>query len=319
MRLPVSLILMGFYLAIDAGGTKTTCLLADEARILARAGTGTVKLMHVSEEEATRRLQSMFAEAAAKANVSLDRVTRTCMGLAGGSSPAVQDWAYRTVSAKVAGELLLCGDEEIALDAAFAGGPGILVIAGTGSNIIGRTADGSLHSAGGWGPVIGDEGSGYWIGVEAIRAALHNHDQTGLGVAASRLLPEIQTQWLLGSLAELVAYANQRTGAVPPDFASLAPIVAACAEADGNRPGDALAVDILQRAGEELAAQVALVHKKMGAPAKIAVAFTGSVLSQILAVRAAMTARLVVSVPAAHVQEAPVDPLEGALWLARRG
>jgi N-acetylglucosamine kinase-like BadF-type ATPase len=277
-----------------------------------------VKLMHVSEEEATRRLQSMFAEAAGKANVSLDRVTRTCMGLAGGNSPAVQHWAYRTVSAKVAGELLLCGDEEIALDAAFAGGPGILVIAGTGSNVVGRTADGSLHSAGGWGPVIGDEGSGYWIGLEAIRAALHNHDRAGDGVAASRLLAEIQAQWLLKSLPELVAYANQRTGTTPPDFAALAPIVAGCAEPSGNRPGDALAADILQRAGDELAAQVALVHKKMKAPAKIGLAFTGSVLSQILPVRAAMIARLGVLVPTANIHQA-ADPLEGALWLARRG
>jgi N-acetylglucosamine kinase-like BadF-type ATPase len=310
---------MGFYLSIDAGGTKTTCLLADEARILARASTGTVKLMQVSEEEATRRLQNMFAETAAKANVSLERVTRTCMGLAGGGSLAVQNWAYRAVSAKVAGELLLCGDEEIALDAAFAGGPGILVIAGTGSNVVGRTADGSLHSAGGWGPVIGDEGSGYWIGLEAIRAALRNHDQAGAGVPASRLLPEIQAQWLLGSLAELVAYANQRTGKTPPDFAALAPIVAACAEGDGSQPGDALAVEILRRAGEELAAQVALVHKKMGAPAKIVVAFTGSVLAHIAPVRAAMTARLTVSLPGISVHDAPVDPLDGALWLARRG
>ena len=310
---------MGFYLAIDAGGTKTTCLLADEARILARTSTGTVKLMLVSEGEATQRLQNMFAEAAAKANVSLDRVTRTCMGVAGGSSPAVQHWAYRAVSAKVAGELLLCGDEEIALDAAFTGGPGILVIAGTGSNVVGRTADGSLHSAGGWGPVIGDEGSGYWIGLEAIRVALHNHDRAGVGAPASRLLAEIQAQWLLGSLAELVAYANQRTGKTPPDFAALAPVVAACAEPSGDRPGDALAADILRRAGEELAAQVALVHKKMKEPAKTAVAFTGSVLSQILPVRAAMTARLGASIPTAHVHQTPIDPLEGALWLARRG
>jgi N-acetylglucosamine kinase-like BadF-type ATPase len=95
--------------------------------------------------------------------------------------------------------------------------------------------------------------------------------------------------------------------------------VAACAEPKGNRPGDALAADILQHAGDDLAEQVALVHKKMKQPPKIAVAFTGSVLSQILPVRAAMIARLAVLAPNIWVHNTPVDPLEGALWLVRRG
>ena len=69
------------------------------------------------------------------------------------------------------------GDEVIALDAAFQGGPGILQIAGTGSNTIGRAPDGSRESAGGWSSRLGDEGSGYWIGVHAVRRALHAYDR----------------------------------------------------------------------------------------------------------------------------------------------
>jgi glucosamine kinase len=168
---------MPLYLAVDAGGTKTRCLLADASRVLARASTGTVKLMRVSEAEAEARLRAMLDQVASAAGVSLDHVTRTCFGLAGLSSPAVRAWATRAVSANVGGSLLLCGDEEIALDAAFAGGPGILVIAGTGSNAIGRAPGGSLFGAGGWGPVLGDEGSGYWIGLAAIRAALRVQDR----------------------------------------------------------------------------------------------------------------------------------------------
>jgi len=307
---------MGLYLAIDAGGTKTNCLLADDTRILASASTGTVKLQRISEEEATTRLQTMLNEVAAAAGVSLGEVTRTCFGLAGLSNPAVQTWAREVVSAMVAGELLLVGDEEIALDAAFAGGPGILVIAGTGSNIIGRTASGKLFGAGGWGPVLGDEGSGYWIGLEAIRAVLRAQDRIGLDGISSCLLRDIEVHWQLDSLAELVALANQRTGLrrPAPDFASLAPVVARCA---GH--GDALAARVLERAGQELADQVTLVFQKMDAPNAIEVAFTGSVLSEIAPVRAAMIARLAISLPTAHIRETPVDPLEGALWRARRG
>jgi len=311
---------MALFLAIDAGGTKTQCLLADETRILARAATGTIKLMRVSEEEATLRLITMLEEVSASAGVSLEDVTRTCFGLAGISSPAARTWARQIVPAIVGGELLLLGDEQIALDAAFGDGPGILVIAGTGSNIIGRRADGSLANAGGWGPILGDEGSGYWIGVEGIRAALRAKDRIGFGGIETCLLREIEHHWSLGSLGELVALANQRANLdfPAPDFADLAPVVARCAAA-----GDALAAGVLERAGQELAEQVALVFRKMTAAsdhaATIEVAFTGSVLSHIAPVRTAMVERLAVSLPnKARVRTSAVDSLDGALWRARQ-
>ena len=322
---------MSFFLAIDAGGTGTRCVLADETRVLARATTGTVKLMRVGEPEATARLQAMLVEVAAAAGVPLHHLSRTCLGLAGTSSPAVRAWASRVLSSSVSGELLICGDEEIALDAAFAGGPGILVVAGTGSNTIGRTDAGETFGAGGWGPVLGDEGSGTWIGLEAIRAALCAHDRERVGDAnraqpcidPTSLLREIEQHWRLNSLGELVAYANQRGDCdhPAPEFASLAPIVARRAE-----QGDALAAEVLTRAGEQLAELVALVFRKMAAShpgAKeadaIEVAYTGGVLAHIAPVRDAMTARLAVLLPAASVRQSAVDPLEGALWCARRG
>jgi N-acetylglucosamine kinase-like BadF-type ATPase len=323
---------MSHFLAIDAGGTGTRCLLADQTRVLARATTGTVKLMRASEAEATARLHAMLVEAAAAAGVPLSQITRTCFGLAGLSSPAVRAWASRVLSSSVSGELILCGDEEIALDAAFAGGPGILVVAGTGSNAIGRTDADETFGAGGWGPVLGDEGSGTWIGLEAIRAALCAHDRervgdanrTQPGIDPTSLLREIERHWKLNSLGELVAYANQRGGAdhPAPDFASLAPVAARLADA-----GDALAAKVLALAGVELAELAALVYRKMMAArdveAKetdaIGVAFTGGVLAHIAQVRSAMTARLAVSLPMARVRQTSVDPLDGALWRARKG
>ena len=172
----ISLLPMPLYLAINAGGTKTRCVLADDDQILARAASGTVKFQRVSESKATARLTALLQEVAAAAGISLSDVTRTCVGLTGLSSHAIRDWATGTISALAGGSLILCGDGD-ALDAAFAGGSGILIIAGTGSNAIGRSADGSCCGAGGWGPVLGDEGSGYWIGLEAIRGALRAQDR----------------------------------------------------------------------------------------------------------------------------------------------
>jgi glucosamine kinase len=310
---------MGLFLAIDAGGTKTECVLADEARELARGSAGTIKLMRVGEEVATARLRGLLKEVASKAGVSLGEVTRTCFGLAGVSSGAVRGWAQQVMRELVGGEVEVCGDEEIALDAAFRGGPGILVIAGTGSNAIGRAGSATagdlrLVGAGGWGPVLGDEGSGHWIGLQGIRIALSARDRGGPDTVPSPLLGEIVRAWGLESLGELVAKANVRAGAdgAAPDFAALAPVVARCAE-----EGDALAAAVLQQAGEELAELVRVVSQKLGV-AEIDVAYTGSVLGKIGRVREAMVGRLRSSVPGVTVRDGAVDALEGALWRARK-
>jgi len=303
---------MGYFLALDAGGTKTECLLADDNAVLVHASTGTVKLMRVSEAEATSRMTALLQEISQQADVPLTSITRTCMGLAGLSSPEVQQWARRTLEGLVSGEVLLCGDEEIALDAAFRGGPGILVIAGTGSNVVGRCADGRMFTAGGWGPAIGDEGSGYWIGREAIHMALRARDR---GVN-SCMLECIQKHWGMGSLGELVARANAQPA---PDFAELVRVVSNCAET-----GDELARSLLERAGAELAEQILLVQVKMMAakcevPEHIAIAFTGSVVAHLTRVREAMICGLKSVLPEAAVLPEAVNSLEGALWRARQG
>ena len=300
---------MSLFLAIDAGGTKTRALLADETKTLARATTGSIKLMRVGEPEATSRLKALLAEVSTAASVDLRKVTRTCIGLAGLSIEAVRVWAEREIRGTVGGDLLLAGDEEIALDGAFHDGAGILIIAGTGSNVIGRAADGAMYSAGGWGPALGDEGGGYWIGQEALRTAFWGKDRN----IATTMLPEIAELWKTKSIGEIVEKANAHPG---PDLPALTPIVARCAEA-----GDELANAVLERAGMELAEQVALVALKMkesgGRKRKVEAAYTGSVLEHITQVRTAMIAALKTSSPNIKVREGAVDALEGALWKAR--
>jgi N-acetylglucosamine kinase-like BadF-type ATPase len=282
--------------------------------VLGQATGGTVKIMNVGETIATGRLQELVKIAARDAGVELDGVESTCMGLAGISSGSVRTWAEATLRAMVGGEIVLCGDEEIALDAAFHGGSGVLVVAGTGSNAVGRCSSGRLLGAGGWGPVIGDEGSGTWIGLEAIRAGLRAHDR---GIETC-MLEEIKRFWGMeeddSGLDELVAKANQRPR---PDFAELTLVVAQCAE-----HGDSLALSVLERAGEHLAAQVQLVIAKMhGAGCTLEdtkkVAFTGSVLEKLAPVRRSMEGYLRAMVDGLELVGS-VDPMEGALWRAKR-
>lgn len=301
---------MAYFIGIDAGGTKTRCVLADETKILARADSGSIKLMRVGEAEATARLQGLLHEVAAKSGVSLQEVTRSCVGLGGFSIPAVQEWAHEQMKATVGGDVEVCGDEEIALDAGFQGGPGILVVSGTGSIVVGRSADGTMYNAGGWGPVLGDEGAGSWIGLEAVRAGFWAKDRD----IDTILLTEVQKFWELDSLGEVIEKGNDRPG---PNFAALVPLVVRCAES-----GDEIARAVLERAGVELAELVALVAVKMqetadGSEGTIGVAYVGSILEHITVTRESMINALKESTPQAHVLEGAVNSLEGALWRAR--
>lgn len=303
---------MPYFVALDGGGTKTECWVADETRVLGQASGPTVKIMNVGERAATQSLRNIVREALGAAGVHGDTVMGTCFGLAGSSSAEVRHWAETTLRELVTGEIIITGDEQIALDAAFHGGPGVLVIAGTGSHVTGRCADGSTVGAGGWGPVLGDEGSGTWIGLEAIRACLRARDRD----VETCLLRDIQQAWQLEELSALVAKANFRER---PSFASLTTVVAECAE-----NGDVLAQGVLDRAGEELATQVSLVISKMRAAGcahadASRVAFTGSVLGKIPRVLRAMQEHLVAAWPEISVDSSAVQPLEGALWRACRG
>jgi N-acetylglucosamine kinase-like BadF-type ATPase len=306
---------MSLFLAIDSGGTKTRCLLADDTRVLARATTDSIKLTRVGEQEATKRLRALLAEVSEEAGVELRDVTRTCAGLGGFGIEAIREWARRELTGLTGGDVIVCGDEEIALDGAFEGGQGILVIAGTGTIVVGRAIDpesgeGVLYHAGGWGPALSDEGSGYWIGQEALRAGFWAKDR---GVPTT-LLKKLGEFWGGASVGEIVGIANERPG---PDFAALTPIVAKCAE-----EGDELAAAVLERAGEELADMVALVAVKLrefGSYGEVGVAYTGSVLEHIVLVRETMITSLKKLAPEARVMDGAVDALAGALWRARFG
>lgn len=301
---------MKYFLGIDAGGTKTVCVLADQEKILARATAGSIKLMRVCEAEAEANLESLLLTLHEQSGISLDRIACTCVGLAGITVARVQSWTRNALAARVAGAVLLFGDEEIALDAAFEDGPGVLVIAGTGSNIIGRSNNGRLFHVGGWGPVLADEGSGHWIGVHALRAAFRALDRG----ETIPLMRAIQQHWQAGTIDDVVDLGNRIPG---PDFSRLAPVVVACADS-----GDRVAIEVLVQAGEDLARCALLAQSRIAAADLVAasparLAFTGSILSNIARVRDAMLSRVRETIPDIEFRSDPVDPVLGAVWRAR--
>jgi glucosamine kinase len=275
---------MAYFLALDAGGTKTDVVLADETHELGRVRTGTIKRMRASTEVVEHNLQTALSELTERTGVNMRSISRTCIGTAGDTVALVTDWLRSAFSARVSGELILVGDIEIALDAAFFGERGVLVLAGTGSNTAGRSSGGQIVTAGGWGPALAD----------------------------------VLKFWQLGSLSELVGYANHQPA---PDFSKLTKLVVECAS-----QGDAVAAETLQQAGRDLATVASHVIRKVlklegdGQQTDVPhVALTGSILQNVEPVRLEMEATLRHTFPGIKILPGVVDPIAGGLWRARAG
>jgi N-acetylglucosamine kinase-like BadF-type ATPase len=301
---------MAFFLAIDAGGTKTDYLLANESRTLARVRTGTIKRLRTDNETAALNLEEGLLKLTAASGVSMSAVNRTCIGTAGETVPLVADWLRSALARRVAGSLLLLGDVEIALDAAFKGGPGILVLAGTGSNVAGRTPAGTLSTCGGWGPSLADQGSGYAIGARALRSIFLAIDEG----RETELQQAILNFWNLSSLEALIEFANQ---APSPDVSRLTHLVFHCA----NR-GDVMAREVLECEGRQLGYLVRLLIRRMrGTPGSEffvpSLAFAGSIMEKVQPVRDALIAEVHSEFPQTDAMLGIVDPIEGALLRAR--
>jgi glucosamine kinase len=305
---------MEYFLGVDAGGTKTEYVLGDASRELARACTGSIKRMKVDAATAETNLLEGLRQIEAASGVAAASVTGCCIGTAGETVPLVVDWLRDAFGRHVAGKLTIVGDVEIALDSVFWGGRGVLVLAGTGSNVAGRAATGKIVTAGGWGPALADQGSGHFIGLEALRRGFLAIDQR----RPTRVLEMARSFWGLDSVGALIQFAN---AIPPPEFSRLAPLVVEAAE-----QGDAVAREVLEQGGRDLAMLAGLVieHIRSLEPGSSAsfevptVAIASSILERATVVREALVASLHSHYPGVEVLDAPADAPAGALWTARQ-
>jgi len=298
---------MNVLLGIDGGGTRTRAALYADGRQLAYAEAASIKRLRVGDEAAERNLRALLTEVYLLAGVT--SVQGASVGMASVSMPGVKEWVQSVFKDFAIERSEIVGDEIIALDAAFRGGPGILQIAGTGSNCVGRAQDGNYYRAGGWSSRLGDEGSGYWIGLNAVRQALKAYDRD----EPSQILRWVGEIWSTPSLDALVNLGDSTPG---PDFAALAPAISDLANA-----GDLVAQRVLKQAASDLSESVLLVRSKMQRNASLSVeevpvAWTGSVLEKMPLVREGFFTSLKSAAPALQVSAVSAIPLEGAIWRA---
>jgi len=305
-----------YYLGIDGGGTKTTCVVGDESQILATATAGPSNIVRVGEAQARESLQQSVRQACSAAGITPAQVAHTCVGGSGAARPELANIVRRALAEILPTPIDVVGDMEIALEAAFDAGPGVIVIAGTGSIAYGRNRHGTTARAGGWGFAIGDEGSAHWIGRAAVSAVLRYADANARTSADPALaepaafITSILKIWGVTALADLARAANSIP---PPDFAALFPAVAA------SEAG--MAAQVLTSAGRELAQVAAVVIHRLFPEAEkttVPVAMTGGVFRHAPVVREVFYNELRRQDARVEVNPQVIEPVEGALRMARR-
>lgn len=296
-----------FVIGIDAGGTKTVCYLADsEGRLIGESRGGGANLQAVGELGLEKELHRVMARAIADRPIVPAAI---CLGIAGVDRPA-EAALVRDLMRRIAftAHVSVTNDALVALVAGVEHRPGVVVVAGTGSIAYGRNAAGFAARAGGWGYVLGDEGSGYWIGRQALRAVVREADGRGSRTA---LTPRILGHFGVSRASDLVheIYASQMK---PSAIAALARHVQAARD-----EGDEIAGVILDRGALELIASAASVVRQLeltGRPFEFILA--GGIFRAVPWLVETLTARLGSVVAEAPVRLLDREPAWGAVLLA---
>lgn len=294
-------------LGLDGGGSKTRALLADRTgRVLGVGSAPSSNYQTVGFAAATAAIVAALQQAARQAGYAdVPRVAAACLGLAGVDRPAdaarFDAWLR---DQGLAARWAIVNDAELVLAGGTPAGWGVALICGTGSIAYGRAPDGRVARAGGWGYLLGDEGSGYDLALRALRLAT----QTADGRAdAQALLQAILATWQLGDASELIGYVY-RPEMTRAAIAALARVVLELAEA-----GDAHASALVRSAAEELARLVAAVTRRLDLHAP-PLALGGGLLTASPRLRAALQAAMPLPTGTHQIVS---DPAQGALRIAQ--
>jgi N-acetylglucosamine kinase len=260
---------MRYYIGVDGGASKTAAIVIDEnGEPHGRGLAGASNHLRVGIEEATRNIERAVNKALVEAGVAIRDIEYAYCGIAGSDHPVHRQRVIDSLRIFFPrGNFIVDTDARIALTGAVGFGAGIVIIAGTGSVAFGRNATGEESRAGGWGPTLGDEGSGFWIAREGLSAIVRAHDNRGFETAMSDLLCNEYDMCSPDDLPRFV-YA---TTTHADDIARYGKLVFEAAQ-----NGDDVARDILAARGAELAECVLAVARKLHmTDTEFAVAYVG--------------------------------------------
>jgi glucosamine kinase len=295
-----------YYVGIDGGGSRLrVVVVTGDLQICAEASGDSANPSVVGRDEAANRIQMSVGSALSSARLSPNLISAVGIGIAGAAAAHSADW-LRTVIGEVLpdAKIALSSDFEIALVGANGARYGVLILAGTGSVACGINDSGDYLKIGGWGYLIGDEGSGFWIGREALRAVTRAFD---VRAPSTLLTDKILNALELQSPAEIISWLYGSQSAQTPTVAGLAPLVL-----DAAATGDPVAVSIINSAADELALLGQTVCQRLNIRAP-KFAFAGGLLQNPNPLSERLCARLGLS----DYPQPQYPPVIGAALLAR--
>jgi N-acetylglucosamine kinase-like BadF-type ATPase len=306
-----------YVIGIEGGGTKTTAVLcALDGSILSEAQGGPSNFHNVGIEKTAGTLFDLIQTCCHSVGCSVSQIGAVVAGLAGAGRALDQQRIMDKVL-EVARErnfnldkVAIESDARIALEGAFSGKPGMVVISGTGSIVFGKDERGKIYRAGGWGRFIGDEGSGYAIGREAFRAVAKLLDGYGEKTKLVKLFDE---KFGLGTQEAIITAVYEENF----DFASVVPAVMEAAS-----KGDPVAKKILIHACTDLVEVIGTVLRNMNKGKKSApkrpLALIGSLLMNDNFYSRKIRSALKREVPLVSVLDTESSPVVGAALMAIR-
>jgi N-acetylglucosamine kinase-like BadF-type ATPase len=295
-------------IGIDAGGTKSVCCVADErGAVVGEARGGGANLQSEGELAVEKTLHALMEEALAGRSLDVGAI---CLGMAGvdrQDDARVVRGILRRIGARA--RTLVVNDALIALVAGVgADAPGAVIVCGTGSIAYARDARGVAARAGGWGHVLGDEGSGYWIGRRALRAVTRAADGRG---PATALGAKVLAHFGVARPSDLIYEVHDRQ-ARPQAIARVARAVQ-----QARDEGDAVAAAILDEAAGELVAAARSVCDRLRLrDTAFDWLLAGGVFQGVPWLAQELTRRLPGLAPSSRVRPLDAEPALGAVRLA---
>ncbi len=298
-------------LGIDGGGAKSAACLSDAlGNILTRREGAGVNGSPVGLDSTARVFSTLIAKCCDDVRCEPTELGSVVIGLSGFAREAdrfhLRD-SIQTVLAKAGHRPVppaIETTERITLEGAFDRGTGVVIIANSGSVIIGKTPAGEIASVGGWGRILGDEGSGYYIGREALVAIAHESDRHG---NSGTLRDVVAKKFHLDSREQIIAAVYQEKF----DIASLAPVVLQTAANN-----DVVAQRIVDRAATLLAEQAGVVVMRMGIRRKVGLVMTGGLLERETVYANALHLKILRLLPQVEIRRALHEPAYGAVLMA---
>ncbi|MBI2618615.1 MAG: hypothetical protein HYW57_00870 [Ignavibacteriales bacterium] len=305
-----------YVVGIDGGGTKTAAMLADpNGTILAEDTGGPSNFQLIGVDQAAQVLFSVIQGCCGKAGCALSDVKSVVAGLTGAGRESDRERMQQAFHNHTRGfgtdfDLVTVeSDARIALEGAFKGGSGIILIAGTGSIAFGKAPGGAILRVGGWGRLVGDEGSGYSIGKDGLNIVSKELDGRGGKTLLTKLVAE---KFGLSNQEQIITAVYRNNF----DIASLAPLVIEAAAKQ-----DKECERILNRAAFELSEHVRSLTFKIeeaarGTRKKIPLAFIGSILTSENIFSRVVKHKIEYSLPQVSVIKPQSAPAHGAVLMA---